>query len=111
MVTCDGECRIYGYLKEIQEMSSRKICNGVCLNGTSNEPWFSCAAGDECFSQEEWCNGVPNCKDGTDEAICNICPKINKCQHEKHPLVNQTSSKGPRYEIKDCDLLSSLMHF
>ena len=74
MLTCDGECRIYGYLKEIQEMSSRKLCNGVCLNGTSNEPWFSCAAGDECFSQEEWCNGVPNCKDGTDEAICNICP-------------------------------------
>ena len=100
MVACDGECRIYGYLKEIQEMSSRKICNGVCLNGTSNEPWFSCAAGDECFSQEEWCNGVPNCKDGTDEAICNICPKINKCQHEKHPLVNQTSSKGPRYRAK-----------
>jgi len=102
VVTCDGECR-YFYWKDIQETSSRKTCNGVCLNGTSDEPWFSCASGDECFSKEEWCNGVSDCKDGTDEANCIICPKIKKCQHENHPLEYQTSSKGPRFPEYVCE--------
>ena len=95
-VICDGECR-YFYWKDIKKISSRKTCNGTCLSGDGDEPWFSCKTGDQCFSKEEWCNGVTDCDDGTDEANCNICPEIKRCEHENHPLTNQTSSNGPRY--------------
>ena len=96
-VICDGECR-YFYGKDIKKISSRKTCDGVCLSGDGDEPWFSCKTGDQCFSKEEWCNGVTECDDGTDEANCSICPEIKQCEHENHPLTNQTSSNGPRYK-------------
>ena len=97
-VNCDGECRMFGNLpKEAQEIASRKTCNGDCLSTDGDEPWFSCATGDQCFSKEEWCNGVSDCKDGMDETSCSQCPEIRKCEHQDHLFVNQTSSKGPRY--------------
>ena len=67
-VKCDGECRFFQG-KEIRKISSRKTCNGVCLRGDGDEPWFS---------QEEWCNGVTECDDATDEANCKICPEIKR---------------------------------
>ena len=94
-VKCDGECR-YFKGKDIMRISSRKTCNGVCLSGDGDEPWFSCKTGDQCFSKEEWCNGVTECNDGTDEANCDICPEIKRCEHENHPVANQTSSNSPR---------------
>jgi len=99
-VTCDGECRMID--PQLENFANRKPCNGVCLAGTRGEPWFSCASGDRCFPKEEWCNGVSECKDGTDEASCNQCPEIRKCEHPQHPLTNQTSSKGPGFPDYVC---------
>eukprot|EP00091_Calanus_sinicus_P000178 TRINITY_DN10112_c0_g1_i1.p1 TRINITY_DN10112_c0_g1~~TRINITY_DN10112_c0_g1_i1.p1 ORF type:complete len:301 (-),score=65.27 TRINITY_DN10112_c0_g1_i1:173-955(-) len=99
-IHCDGECRMIGNPEE--ELTNRKPCNGVCVSGKQNQPWFSCASGDQCFPDKEWCNGVPDCKDGTDEASCNQCPEIRKCEHPQHPLANQTSSKGPGFPEYVC---------
>ena len=45
------------------------------------------------------------------EANCKICPEIKRCKHENHPLANQTSSKGPRYQtIFLCTVLHPHFH-
>ena len=102
---CDGECRYFGdhysgfgfRSMGARDVASRKTCNGTCLSGDDGkEAWLSCSTGNQCFPAKEWCDGINNCKDGSDESKCSLCPELVRCEHKNHPLANQTASNGPR---------------
>ncbi|XP_064596679.1 uncharacterized protein LOC135463349 [Liolophura sinensis] len=83
-----SDCSKIGFRCETSRVCINKYrqCNGQfdCLTSTvddvSDEANCVCAIGQTrcnngaCVYQEEWCDGVNNCHDNSDETYCDVCP-------------------------------------
>lgn len=78
MKYCNGGCISKESICSVSCLEGLQECNGVCISkdvvctplSPCTWPGFSCRDNSGCLSREKKCNGVKDCKDGSDEEAC-----------------------------------------